>query len=305
VTSSNPNENHRENPPVPNEASLLRAAADEELNAADQERLESRLRERPDDEARVETERRLREACARVMTQIEVPADLRSRVERAIEERADDDEVLERLEAIAERTRDRSFWRQIPPSVRAAAAALILVLGTAFLLFAPGSPLAPRGYSGQLISFMDREHERCWLDAEYLAVKFPITEREEVPEAFQAILGADVSLGDIYTSGLEFVGAGSCAVPGGKSMHLSFRTPGAAPNPGGNVSLFLQKDTGRLNLEPGVTYRLTRDTWFAPADCAIYAWARDGLIYYLVSTDEGACGVGREALDAPERTEQL
>jgi len=294
-------------------AALLRAAADgEELSGADRARLESHLRDHPEDEARIEYERRLRSACSRVMSSAEVPPHLRSRIEQVLANRVDEEQLLDRLEAIAGQTRRPGFWSRIPASVRAAAAAIILVLGAVALFYAPGSPLAPRtsigepGLRSRVVSFLHSEHERCNLDPSYLADKLTTTALKDVPETFGGVLGTDVSLGALFTSELEFVAGGPCAVPGGgRSMHLAFRLPETAETETTDVSLFIQENTGTLPLEPGTTYRLTRDSWLGKAECSIYAWVRDGLVYYLVSTDEHACGVGRRALQAPERVQQL
>lgn len=274
---------------------LLRAAADDELTPAQREALDAHLREHPEDGVRIAFERSLREGIGRVMGGIAAPEGLRSRIER--EARATP-EVVARP----------AFWRS--RRGLALAASLVLISGLLVALAMPSSPIGPDArYRASLVRFLDGEHKRCWVDADWILDKFKVRERDALPGAMSKVFGRDVEVPVVRDgdgSGLIFEGAGECHVPGrGKSMHFGFRTDGTRAEAGVAVSLFVQPNTTRLELEDGVTYRLTSEHGVSRGVCSIYAWTRDGMIYFLVSDDAGACDLGLEALDAPTTLGQL
>jgi hypothetical protein len=84
------------------------------------------------------------------------------------------------------------------------------------------------------------------------------------------ILDAAPDLDRLAASGLQYIGAARCAVPGrGSSVHLVLRLPrqdapgDARPADHSNskelVSLFIQQDRGELVIEPDRTYSVTAD----------------------------------------------
>jgi ferric-dicitrate binding protein FerR (iron transport regulator) len=275
---------------------LLRAAADDELTPEQHAALEAHLRAHPEDEARIEFERALRERVGRTMGETTAPAALRERVERALEHESE--------------AGPRPRRRRIAMGVLAMAASVVVVAGVLFALMSPGSPIGPDArYRSSLAGFLHSEHERCWVDADRILAKFGVRERDQLPASMATVFGHDVALpGEIagQGSGLEFIAAGECNVPGrARSMHLGFRTDGTRGEAGVAVSLFIQPDETRLELEEGVTYRLTSERRIARGVCSIYAWTLDGMIYFLVSDDAGACDLALESTGAPTTISQL
>lgn len=273
-----------------NLGALLRAAADDELTPEQQARLDAHLAAHPEDAARIEFERRLRVATSRVMSDVRAPAGLRGRIERIG----------------AEHEPRRPIWRQ--PRVVGLAASLLLVAGLLVVLSIPASPVGPQArYRATLMSFLDREHARCWVDTDTILDKFHVREPDELPQQAETLLGRSVSFDDFDDlEGLEFVGGGECVVPGrSPSMHLGFRTDGTRGEADVAVSLFVQIDPGKLAMQEGVTYRLTSERRIAREACTIYAWTHDGLLHFMVADNANACDLGRRALGAPETVEQL
>jgi len=276
---------------MPDLASLLRLAADDELTPQQRAALEAHLEAHPEDASRIEFERRLRDATSRVMGEVRAPEGLRER-------------IASTTERLAPQTSRQGFWRGAPARAVGLAASVLIVASVLVALMLPQSPIGPEArYQASLVRYLDREHVRCWIDADEILGKFDVRRRDALPAEASELLGRPVDLAglvDTEIEGLEFVAGGECAVPGeSPSIHLGFKTDGTMGEAGIPVSLFVQRDERQLELEEGVTYRLTSERRLARGVCTIYVWTRDGLLHFLVSSDAEACDLGREALGAP------
>ena len=145
--------------------------------------------------------------------------------------------------------------------------------------------------------FVAREHGRCRpLDDPSLSAKFTETSAEQLPAAFQTVLGTSLSLSDLITKAetVRFIDAGKCGVPGGKSLHmrLSSLTDGQEHT----ASLFIQEHTGKLHLAEGVSYHMAGGQDMDKP--CVYVWRRGNLIYWLVC-DRSDAGQLQEALSIP------
>ncbi|MEO1583670.1 MAG: hypothetical protein AAFR96_03745 [Planctomycetota bacterium] len=312
---------------------LIRAAADGEITAEQERKLELLIESDPDVARRIESDRQLRSAVGRALSSsasapMTAPAGLRERVaaamatEKLVEEAderqaaggpAADQDVPSRM---APATRDRSFWAGPASRVLAAAAALTLV-ATVFVVSRGSIDDSVVGSRTRAVQFVASEHGRCVADLAPGAGKFQVTAASEMPGVAGNVLGQEVTLASLIQSGVQnvsFVDAGRCHVPGGGgSMHLRFEAPiGPADAATGlpcveQFSLFVQEDRGRLGLDDGVTYELD------PSDGGtvdvksptVYVWARGGLVYYLVVNNAAACGELRQQLSVPETVRDL
>ncbi|MEM9165655.1 MAG: hypothetical protein AAGB48_01375 [Planctomycetota bacterium] len=295
-------------------AALLRLAADGELSAEQERRLESMLEAAPDTAAaaRIEAEQHLRAAIGRALggEPASAPAGLRDRVAAAMaaeplgyESLPHDQDVPTRL---APATRDRSFWSGAAVTRLTAAAALV-ALG----LIAGVLVLGPQGASDEAfasrsaaVQFVAREHGRCIVDLEPGAGKFQVTDTSMLPGFAQSVIGREVAVADLVAGGVEnvaFIDAGPCGVPrGGRSMHLRFDVP-LEPGLSTRVSLFVQEYTGGTELREDTTYELDPSA-ISETDLkspTVYTWLKDGLVYYLVIDKAEACESIREQLAAP------
>lgn len=257
---------------------LLRAAADEELNADEQRSLQGHLDRHPEDANVIEFERRLRNAVRRV-GQVPAPSwNLRDRVVEAANRRP-----------------------TAAPWAWGLAAAVLVIAGAALLIRSwPGPVPAPAmsPYQVQLSTFLAEHHDLCLIDAETAAREFTVTDLERVPSIFGPFLGSPVRLGDLAQAGLKFWGAGACAVPGGgRSVHLFFELSGESPR---GVSLFVQRDPDKLKLEDGQVYRLLPREGAETRVPTALVWRSEGLIYFLVSRDESSLETARRAIRVPE-----
>jgi hypothetical protein len=251
---------------------LLRAAADGELK--EPQTLRAHLAAHPGDEQVVRAEQLLRHAIAeRAATT--PPRHLRAAI-------------------ISRSHRGRRFRLRV---LAVAASAALLAGGGYLVLRPPPFPgpgqLVNDGHRESLVSFIRGQHKECDIHAAAVARDFRIT-LDQAPAEFERILGAPPSLGRLSESGLRFLGAKRCAVPGrGRSIHMVFETQAAEPQ---RISVFIQNDTGELAIEPDRTYRLTsRKQRPAPDICV---WKRDGFIYFVVSEDPAAEATALAAMDA-------
>lgn len=284
-------------------AALLRCAADGELTPSQQAALDAHLQAHPEDAARIRFERDLRQACARAMAgqDVTAPADLRARIAALtarpaapVPQPAAEPEVV----VVAGRIGPARLQRW------ASLAAAVLLLGAGAALLVRGGMLT-RGAPGDtasaavvLTNFLSQEHKRCSAGREgSFAQRLRVTDLSRVPEAVQQVLGKPVSVESMAEADFQFIGAGSCRVPGAeKSVHLLFRRMCDGQPSGPPVSLFIEPDTGRLNLEEGVTYAVEEGGRDAPR---VIAWTHDGLVYYLVTSCSVTCESARHRLDAP------
>jgi anti-sigma factor RsiW len=277
--------------PAMSRAALLRAAADNELSAADASTLCQHLAEFPEDAARIEFERDLRVACNRAMSSedVTVPSGLRDRMATMLAT-STQHEPATRADQKPRHRRVRAGWL-------AGVVAVIVVFGlgvlVANLLPSPTFSESPQRARIALAGFLGTEHRRCSLDDR--AIKRKMTEYNlgQAPAKFKTLLGAELSVANVEKAGYTFLGAGSCIVPGsGASVHLVFSDVSAAPatltkgltcDPT-RLSLFIQKDTGELPISPETTYRLE----MGDGNPLVVVWLRDGLIYYLVTETKTA-----------------
>ncbi len=325
----------------PDEASvrtrLLRAAADAQLTAADEKSLHAHLASHPEDRAVIEFEQHLRQSIA---ANVSVSggagggpsAALRNRIHQMLGSPELGGPSSASIPFATHPSTIRAHWiRSHPARWLAIAASVAVVAGAMYftVLQLPRNvePTAAQqainpSHRVALVSFVSSQHEECELHAGMIGMKLRIDSLDKAPAAFREVLGRTPDLGRLAASGLKFKGAGPCAVPGrGTSVHMVFDVGGDAGAADASVdgrtplvSIFIQQDTGELNIEPGRTYRLTPsgDTSASttsgsaagtPAD--IFVWKADGFVYFLSSTYEPAMERARLALGAKEPSGSL
>jgi anti-sigma factor RsiW len=285
---------------------LLRAAADSELTAEQRAEFEAHLRACPADASVVAFEKALRGAIAE--TRIDGPsAELRARIEgmrgaavRPVGLAVEDGQGL-RFRLV----RRRWTWLAL-------AAGVALVAGVTYrMAFAPpprpsGGVLVNPDHRSALVSFVTGQHDECELHAQLVGRRFRIGPLQAAPPALSKIIGAAPDLGQIEASGVRYLGAAECAVPGrGASVHIVLDAGALSESDGEGrtplVSLFVQQDHGELNLEPGRTYRMVpREFGAGPAE--IFVWRKGGLVYFLVSTSAEKLDAVRLGLGGAEPT---
>ncbi|MEN0020307.1 MAG: hypothetical protein AAF747_05435 [Planctomycetota bacterium] len=294
-----------------NDAALIRAHADGELSA------EQAARVPADSEDRVAFERELKTAVGRVAetdASVQASPALRARIETLVAEARSwtDDEQANSGAGTADTatiggpaTRDRGFWSGSAAGsiVRFGSIAAVLVLALVVAFQAGRSaPLTPAQQQG--VTYVAEEHSECDFSSDARDGKFSVVDAASLPGALNRIVGTDVSMGEILAGledgSVEFADAGACAVPGGKSMHLRIRVPSEQGSLS-LVSLFVQADTGTLDLQPDATYRLRRGTGGEPC---VFAWRGDGVVFWLVCDGSQAPDV-RKALGAPSANGRL
>lgn len=301
---SKPNADNPETPP--GSAAFLRAGADGELEGAHAEAFESLEGDAP---ARVAFERGLRAACGRCMDAKASDA-LRARVVQTIRASCADagdghTPSAVRHDGVSAAPRPQPGRARMPRGRRV----LMSVGVSAFLLLAIGVVVQAvinagntsgtleggQQFTASLASFVSREHLRTSPNTEEARRKFSCRDFGRVSTDFADVLG---DAPDLPSPGgdhdLEFQGAARCGVPGGgRSIHARY----VSHDPEGHthgVSIFVQQDTGRLDLEEGQVYRLACD------NAAVTVWSHAGLVYYLVADDAAGCRCFRAALGLPD-----
>lgn len=276
------------------DAALVRAAADGEVTAADQRRLDGLLDSNPDWSSRMEFERSLREATGRVMGAVSTPAGLADRVRAAI--RADD-ELADSIEALSPETRKPSFWtRRTWMSVAA-----VFVLGLSAALILQANQLSrvnlssdQLAYRQQLAGFLTTQHDKTCEDlvkAQH-GGKLKFLDPTEYEAEMAKALNHAVKVPSCDRSRkVYFAGGGRCGVPGqGPSGHMVYNADFAP-----DISVFIKLDNGELPLKEGRTYAL------ATEDCGlagtrILTRSVDGVLYFFVFHDSAGCRKALEAL---------
>lgn len=295
-------------------ASLLRAAADGELDAEAQARLAEHLAAYPDAERRIAFESGLRDACAKAMGDIPVPAGLADRVKAnlAQPESTDQERLADALADRAAETRSPSFWSN--PAMRtvgALAAVLVLAFSVVFAVrgFQSG-PTPTNGYSVELARFVAAEHSRVSDNEAAADAKFNHGEPQSVAATLAALLGHSPEMPDCSRKTVTFGGGSECKVPGkGPSTHFQFFVEPAdniGPPERLPVSVFVKRDSGELDLEPGITYSVNTAAC-GVTNARIYVWQRDGLVYVLVArgADAGGCARVLESMNVAPATAEL
>lgn len=292
-----------------NLAALLRAAADDELCSHDERRLEAFIEEDPSLASCIECDQKLREAISRAFCCESgdcAPKSLRDCVADAMRCCELEHDAGSLPEALAGRTRSVSFWRRTNVQMGIAAAAMVTIAAV-LVFFNNSQPTGPNRVLADrtaAASFVTYEHGHCVTDAVHAAEKLVVNEPDQLPGFASGVVGTEIALADLYASGasdISFVDAGQCHVPGGgPSMHMRFRLPDIE----GDVSLFIQRDSGRMKLDEGVTYMLA-PTDEAPNTPSVYIWLREGLVYYLVIAERAECEQLRKSLVLPAQTRSL
>lgn len=291
-----------------NLAALLRAAADDELCSADERRLEAYLEEDPSLASRIDCERQMRQAIARAFccdSGQPAPRSLCDCVAKAMNCCETNDRATGDPESLAHRTRSPGFWQR--SQIRVGLAAAILLVGAVLVFFNNSTPLGPNQALADrtaAASYVANEHGNCVTDAVHATSKFILENPEQLPGFAANVVGTEIALADLVASGatdIRFVDAGECHVPGGgPSMHMRF----ALPDVEGDVSLFIQRDSGRMKLTEGYTYLMVPGE-DAPRTPSVYIWAREGLVYYLVMAERAGCDQLRKSLVLPTQTRSL
>lgn len=291
-------------------AALLRAGADGELNPAQQRALAAHLLMHPEDEPRVEFERRLRDACGRAMRIDGVPPDLRDRIAAAVCAAGASDDVPQDEPARPTAGPNQRGQRKMassflsPGRIALYAAVLIGVAGAGIYYMQQSSPTALIGEAttpSQVATFVKREHDALAGSEAAATSKLTVTDLAAVPDACRGWVGRELNVDQVLAAGLAFVGAGESAVPGpGRSAHLLFRTAdGGQP-----VSLFVQvyrPDGTELPVEENVVYTLATPGGATP----IVVWRQRGLVYHLLAESEQTSAAVRTAMGVAEPSRRL
>jgi hypothetical protein len=311
-------------------ASLMRAAADGELDAEGEALLGDHADAFPGADRRVAFDRGLRAACAKAMA-VDTPAGLADRVRGALAADAssgssvssenapaaasvDAAEEAAFADAVAARsaeTRDPSFWQS--PAIRSigAIAALLLIAVTAvFGLRNMQTTPAGQGYHVQLAQFVANEHDRVSSSESAAARKFHGEDPSAVATELGAILGSLPDMPHCDEQSVKFGGGSKCRVPGqGPSTHFQFfveAADGVGPPQKLPVSVFVKRASGELEVVEGVTYEV--DTLACGVeDASMYVWRRGDLLYVLVAkgADEAGSRLILQAMNVPDATARL
>lgn len=279
-------------------AALLRMAADGELDERQDAALRAHLEAHPEDQERVEFERRLRDACrCACAPECCAPPGLLERVRACCTE----DAPADRLGAGAGQTRDRGFWAgRMVARFGAIAALIALVAVVSFMVGRTGvvptaglGAVDPHTMVERVARFVRKEHDRCADGPPAVNPKFTVHRVEEVPAEFEALMGKAVTLQTVFdaeSQGLRFVDAGECHLPTGTALHIRFQPddPNACM-----VSLWAQPDDGSLPIEEGVPYTCGEGT------DRVRFWLADDVRYVLVCPDPGVAPAAERALNCP------
>jgi len=283
--SANPNRAASDNDqPRLDRAALIRCAADDCLTPEQAEALRLHLKAHPQDRARIESERALRNAVARAMDTGPAPDDLRRAAERAIAQR----HVADTVGPV--QTRQRSFWRRTPP-IPAAIAAMLLIATGAFYLTLPPPPPGPAIYGVQsvgerAVQWVASEHDKCRDSDEYRQRKLSVVNVADVRERTQRDLGVAPNRIQLDDAGYAFAGYGPCHIPGGGASGQLIYNP--VSGQGEPISLFVQRDEGQLEDVIRTSECLLSVNSGADNGNHVFAWRADGLIYYLVAPGHGS-----------------
>ncbi len=305
-------------------ASLLRAAADGELDAEGEARLGEHLSSHPGAERGIAFDAGLRGACGRAMSGVSAPAGLADRVRAAVERdariQADEDAAYASgIAARSSETRERSFWQTgTGRAVAGLAAVLVLAVAGVYLsssLSGGGNGSIPiaqeeNPYRVRLAQFVADEHERISASPAAAERKFQIHDELVAAQRAAEVLGHAPEIPHCGEGKLVFGGGAPCAVPGtGQSTHLRFLVN--LPDAQGvshevPVSVFVKRDAGEMQLSEGVTYKMKTETCGVEGK-SIYVWSREGLVYVMVARvpDAPGCDAVLTAMGVPPPAAEL
>ncbi|MCA9298385.1 MAG: hypothetical protein KDA28_04925 [Phycisphaerales bacterium] len=247
-------------------ATLIRLASDGELTDAQREVLDRHLESHPGDGVRIEFDRQLRTATARVMD-MRCPRDVRARVEAMASGEVEPSAISDHEEDDAPIA--------IMSSRRFAMAAAVLVLLGAFAHFRSiQAPIHHPDLPVQIAGFVIDQHVRGEGTPLNLSTSDLI---EEYPSLY--CTRAQTRLDRIH---MVLQQVSDCDFPDGtNAIHLRIIGDGAdgAHVP---ISIFIEEDTGQLDLEAGRSYSYDCGE-VGIADKRILMWKAEGRIYFLVS----------------------
>lgn len=265
---------------------LLRAAADDALSEAERSELGAHLAQLPDDRAVIEFERHLRTELGRVFAGDEAPGSLEKRIHE-----------------LAVRARPRRLRRV----ALLAAAAVVLILGAFGIRSAITRNVDEFGFSGrgELVRFLATHPRDCPITIERTIAEFHVERFDGALSEIGSLLGEAPQLGDLAKAGFEFRGMGRCGIPGhGTSMHIQLMGAPGSPVEGAMLSLYVQRDDGRLPISDGSTYRLEPKAQDF-AEVQMYVWRHDGLDYFVVTPQREAALVALASAGAPPVSQSL
>ncbi len=252
--------------------SLLAAYADGELDEAQRTRVEQMLLERPELAEEMLHLRALRSAVGEKLRVLSpgAPLPLRENV-RALFDQSTARPVSETRQA-------RRYWPI------ALAAGIAIFLGIAALLRMTGQSGAPVSPAKNVVvvdrvrlaSRIDWMHNHCSELSGHSGNRGFPHEIGSLAPVVREFIGHDAMTPDLSSLGYFFEGAAACTVPGGKTLHLLYRTSDV---PAQHVSVFAQDDQGQLDAAPDKVFVLSGDGSGHP----ILAF-RDGVtVYYLIA----------------------
>lgn len=155
----------------------------------------------------------------------------------------------------------------------AAAAALLLCAGVWVTMRAAPPAPTPVIVPASLVTDVTKQHLMCsQIEDHFLLPGLPRV-HDGLPEAASAYLGAGASVPDLSAMGYAFAGAGPCSIPGGKTLHVLYRSAGST------VSVFIQPDEGQLAIPPDRVVSAAGPT----AEYPLLIWRTGGLVYYLIA----------------------
>jgi hypothetical protein len=298
-------DHHDFDPSTLSEGARLRAQADGEISGGD--------------DPRVSFESELRGAVGRVMGADRAPEALRSSVSSILRDLQNQDGDV--VSTPLGDTRSRNFWSG---AMGWAAIAAVAALATSLLIMSgrsvPSQPGLRGGVLTQAANFVVGEHELCDVYSERFEKKFNARSESEATRSAIEILNMvpgvmSLPIDGLHEAGYEFAGLGRCGVPGrGASAHLVYENTNM---PGVTLSLFVQVDTGDVDLLEGTSY--VHCAKAGSTGCIVSAplpepgedarklvvWREGGYIYYLFAPSDGCCEKAKADFHAPEQEQAL
>jgi len=283
---------------------VIRQYVDGELTPEQAAAFERQMDARPELQAVVVSEQRLRERVGRIMrSDVAAPAELAATVRESLSRgrlvepaqgatpaQCDDGAISSSAAdpADAEATPTyRLFRNPTKANVFAVAASIALVAG-AVLLGIFGPPLLQHRYEGPTINvrlmgeaavMADNEHDRCVLDPAARRAEMRFRTPEAVRTNLAGLLGGVPPVFDLSAAGMELVGGGMCSLPPAPdhTAHVLYERPGGEVM----LSVFMQPDAGQFGeLDPGQVYTPRHFGTVEDEPICVFS---DGSLVYIVS----------------------